>query len=99
MWQLLTSPRQLGRYRIVRPEIHVVVRDDGTTNFEYVLEKLLTKKKDDKDDDETKSKKTKTPLDVAVEIVDGTLHALDEVRKIAIEQLLGKVWRRQARTQ
>lgn len=87
LWQLLVSPRQLGRYRIVRPEIHIVVRDNGTTNFEYVLEKLL-KKKDDEDDD-SKSKKKKAPLDAAVEIVDGTLHVHDHrsQRQWTIEQL------------
>jgi translocation and assembly module TamB len=69
LWQLAAAPTQLGRFRLDRPEIHLVVRPDGTTNLEHVLEKLLAA---------PASSTASPPLDLAVQLVDGTLVVHDQ---------------------
>jgi len=68
LWQLATAPTRLGRFRIDRPEIELELRADGTTNLEHVLQKFLTKQDDDA---------AATPVDVAVQIVDGVFNIHD----------------------
>lgn len=77
LWNLVTSPSQLGRLRIERPELQLVVRADGSTNLEEVLEKLLT----------TSGAPSKTEL--AVEIVSGAADIRDEAtgRRWAMQDL------------
>lgn len=67
LWQLLTAPTRLGRFRIDRPTIELVLREDGTTNFEQVLANFL----------QSQEPASSTKVDVAVQIVDGVLNIRD----------------------
>jgi hypothetical protein len=73
LWQLATAPQNLGRFVITRPDIHIAMLADGTTNLEQILASLV-KKKDAAEPASSKS----TAFDVAVEIAEGTLHVHDE---------------------
>lgn len=75
LWQIASSPTQLGRLRFERPEIHLVVADDGTTNIERVLAKYLAPS--------TAQTESSSGVDVAVQIVDGTLFVHDHATQRA----------------
>ena len=64
LWNLLTAPQQLGRIRLDRPELQLVVRADGTTNLEEVLAAFFLE--------------PSGAIDSAIEIVDGTATIRDE---------------------
>lgn len=67
LWQLISSPTRLGRFRIDQPTIELVLREDGTTNVEQVLAAFL----------QPSTATSSKPLDVAVQIVDGVLNVSD----------------------
>ncbi|MBA4017684.1 MAG: hypothetical protein C0483_10970 [Pirellula sp.] len=84
LWNLATRPMQLGRLRIERPFLNVVVRADGTTNLEEVLAKFLN----------AAQSPAGTPgVDFAVEVVEGAIEVRDERshRKWQLVQLGGVV--------
>lgn len=84
LWNLATRPKQLGRLRIERPFLNVVVRADGTTNCEEVLAKFLNT---------AQASTGATGVDVAFELVDGTIEVREERtnRKWQIVKLGGVV--------
>ena len=84
LWQLASAPRRLGKFRLDRPEIDLVVAADGSTNLELILEKLLAS---------TDAASPSPGVDVAVEIVDGVLNVYDDVtrRKWTVDRLTAVV--------
>lgn len=68
LWQIISAPTRLGRFRIDRPEINLVVGTDGATNLEHVLAKFLQP---------SATPSSSQPIDVAVQIVDGVLSVVD----------------------
>jgi hypothetical protein len=84
LWNLAVRPTQLGRLRIDRPFLNVVVRGNGTNNVEEVLAKFLGA---------AQSSTATTGVDVAIELVDGTIEVREELtnRKWQIVKLGGVV--------
>lgn len=84
LWNLATRPTQIGRLRIDRPFLNVVVRGNGTNNLEEVLAKFLGA---------AQSSTATTGVDVAIELVDGTIEVREEVtnRKWQVVKLGGVV--------
>lgn len=68
LWQLATAPRQLGKIQLERPEIDLVVDENGSTNLEQVLAHYLAPRDP-----------TAAPLniDLTVEIIDGIVRIHD----------------------
>lgn len=65
LWQLATAPLQLGKFQLERPEIDLVVDENGATNLEQVLAKLL------------EPTGAAIGIDVTVEIIDGIIRIHD----------------------
>lgn len=78
---LAGEPTKLGRWRLEKPTLNLVTRVDNTTNVEHVLKEYL------------EAEGARTPIDVAIEFVEGTADIFDEVtgKRWQLQKLNGVV--------
>ncbi|MCE9603925.1 MAG: hypothetical protein K8U03_03385 [Planctomycetia bacterium] len=84
LWSLITAPKQLGRLRVDRPLLTLLVRADGTTNLEEVLKKFT---------EPLPPGVPSTKVAGAIEVVDGKAEVREEAtgRSWSLDKLNGVV--------